>query len=53
MKKQIREVPLDVKVLRQPRQVRLEALLFSGGGLSTSLLMLAGGEVKIPKVQGE
>ncbi len=32
---------------------RLQALLFSGAALGASLLMLAGGDLKLPKVQGE
>jgi hypothetical protein len=36
MKRQIRETPLDAGALRQLRQLRLEALLFSGGALGTA-----------------
>jgi hypothetical protein len=32
---------------------RLQALLLGGTALGTSLLMLAGCDVKIPKVQGD
>ena len=43
----------EARVAVMGRRARLQALLFSGAVLGTSLLMLAGSDVKIPKVQGE
>jgi hypothetical protein len=52
MKKPDHEIR-DVQDARLDRRARLHALLFSGAALATSLLMLAGGDVKLPKSQGE
>ena len=43
----------DAQAARLARRARLQALLFSGAALGASLLMFAGGDTKLPKVQGE
>jgi hypothetical protein len=43
----------DVQAPGPSRRARLHALLFSGAGFGTALLMVAGAHPKIPPMQGE